>query len=179
MPASGFLLQCHPATPCPILRGISVAVARDGDGALVLSFEAQGDLTAVQLPALLAPGPGDRLWERTCFEAFVALDGECYREFNFSPSGQWAIYDFSGYRISSPAPSARTSPTVSLDHSASQLTLVARIPPNLLPRDAPALGLSAVVETVGHGKSYWALAHAPGNPDFHRRENFLATLPRV
>jgi hypothetical protein len=43
------------------------------------------------------------------------------------------------------------------------------------------LGLSAVVEEAGGGKSYWALAHPPGQPDFHSPDCFaleLAPPPR-
>jgi hypothetical protein len=51
--------------------------------------------------------------------------------------------------------------------------------------DAPTLefashcqvGISAVIEEVGGTKSYWALAHPPGKPDFHHPTCFAATLP--
>ena len=39
------------------------------------------------------------------------------------------------------------------------------------------LALSAVIEEIDGTKSYWALAHAPGPPDFHNRDCFIATLP--
>ncbi len=39
------------------------------------------------------------------------------------------------------------------------------------------LGLSAVIQEVDGTKSYWALAHAPGPPDFHNPDCFIATLP--
>ena len=39
------------------------------------------------------------------------------------------------------------------------------------------LGLSAVIEEHGGAKSYWALAHPPGAPDFHHPDCFAAQLP--
>lgn len=39
------------------------------------------------------------------------------------------------------------------------------------------LNISAVIEEADGTKSYWALAHAPGPPDFHNRDCFIATLP--
>jgi hypothetical protein len=39
------------------------------------------------------------------------------------------------------------------------------------------LGISAVIETRDRQKSYWALAHPPGKPDFHHADCFAATLP--
>lgn len=40
-----------------------------------------------------------------------------------------------------------------------------------------ALGISAVIEETDGTKSYWALAHAEGKPDFHHGACFAATLP--
>jgi hypothetical protein len=34
------------------------------------------------------------------------------------------------------------------------------------------LGLSAVIEDISGGMSYWALAHPPGRPDFHHADGF-------
>ena len=51
--------------------------------------------------------------------------------------------------------------------------------------DAPGLSfssncrfaISAVIEEIGGTKSYWALAHPPGEPDFHHPTSYAATLP--
>ena len=41
----------------------------------------------------------DNLWQSTCFECFLKGDGkEAYQEWNFSPSGDWAAYDFEAER---------------------------------------------------------------------------------
>jgi hypothetical protein len=46
-----------------------------------------------------------------------------------------------------------------------------------LPSDAAwRLGLSAVIEELGGRKSYWALAHPPGNADFHHSDCFAYEL---
>lgn len=39
------------------------------------------------------------------------------------------------------------------------------------------LGMSAVIEEQEGTKSYWALAHPPGKPDFHHPACFAITLP--
>ena len=39
------------------------------------------------------------------------------------------------------------------------------------------LNLTAVIEEEGGHKSYWALAHPPGAPDFHNPSCFLGRLP--
>jgi hypothetical protein len=38
------------------------------------------------------------------------------------------------------------------------------------------MGLSAVIEERDGMLSYWALRHAPGKPDFHRRDGFALEL---
>ena len=39
------------------------------------------------------------------------------------------------------------------------------------------IGLSAVIEERHGRKSYWALAHPPGKPDFHHDDCFAIELP--
>ena len=39
------------------------------------------------------------------------------------------------------------------------------------------MGLSAVLEETDGTKSYWALAHPPGAPDFHHPDCFALDIP--
>jgi hypothetical protein len=48
---------------------------------------------------------------------------------------------------------------------------------SVLPAPPWEYGLAAVIEEEGAVKSYWALAHPPGKPDFHHPTCFAATLP--
>lgn len=170
-------LQPHPATPPCLPLTVTVTVACQPNGEQELTYRLRGDLEQLRVPAPTAPGPADGLWQYTCCEAFVGRSGEAYREFNFSPSGQWASYDFSGYRqplaTALPAGAPRIEVTIGPD----ELSLTATLPAALLPTDAGPLGLTVVVAGTDGGKSYWALAHAAPQPDFHRRESFLAALP--
>ncbi|MFZ4534775.1 DOMON-like domain-containing protein [Propionivibrio sp.] len=124
----------------------------------------------------------DALWEHTCFEAFVGVAGDpAYREFNFSPSGQWATYAFSGYRQPDQAATPITAPTITSRLFAGRLELEAIIPRDALPTRSGTLqiGLSAVVEaadTVDGSHSYWALRHPARHPDFHHRDAFTLEL---
>ena len=46
-----------------------------------------------------------------------------------------------------------------------------------LPEDRPwRAALSAVIEEASGTKSYWALAHPPGKPDFHHSDAFVLDL---
>ena len=57
-----------------------------------------GDIASWSSRRLPNRDRADDLWRTTCFELFVAGEGTAYREYNFSPSGQWAAYDFDDYR---------------------------------------------------------------------------------
>ena len=102
-------LHCHPATPCSAVHSLQVAVERTTAGDLRLQYTLRGELAHIRIPALQTPLATDGLWEHTCFETFIGVQGDSsYHEFNFSPSSQWAAYAFSGYRErrkSSPSPS--------------------------------------------------------------------------
>lgn len=173
-------LLCHPATPCPALHGISVSGDRLAGGGWRLRYDLQGDIARLRLPVAQPPVAADFLWQHTCCEAFLATaSGRAYREFNFSPSSQWAVYDFSDIRQAVPIPAVPEPPAIFISISDGSAILEARLPADLLPPlpGRQHLGLSAVIETAAGEKSYWALAHPAAQPDFHRREAWLIDLP--
>jgi hypothetical protein len=45
-----------------------------------------------------------------------------------------------------------------------------------VPDGAWSLGLTAVIEDVRGDRSYWALTHPPGKPDFHHPDGFAYEL---
>lgn len=173
-------LICHPATTAPAVQAIDVSARFADDGALLLRYRIAAAAAALRLPPPQAPGPADNLWQHTCCEAFIAaVNLPEYREFNFSPSGQWAAYRFSDYRQPDPAFQPASAPLVELDCGAGYLELRARLDARLLPTGPQLqLGLTAVIEAADGSKSYWALRHAAAQPDFHLRQNFALTLPR-
>jgi hypothetical protein len=123
---------------------------------------------AVLTPVARGGGRTDGLWEATCFELFLKPEGgEVYFEFNFARTGEWAAYRFTGYREGMeplPAPldfCISAYPWADVDLLSVDLDL------GFLPPGRARLGISAVIEEVSGRRSYWALAHAPGAPDFH------------
>lgn len=152
------------------------------DGGAVFEFHLDDSRPAeLRIPAPAAPGPADGLWKHTCFEAFVGVEGEPgYREYNFSPSGQWAVYAFGTYRerIEDFQPGA--APAIRCLPREDGLTLEARVPAAALPPVAPGtelqVGLAAVIERAEGGLEYWAVHHARAEPDFHARESFVLML---
>lgn len=162
-------LKPHPGSPAPDLT-ITVEMERRGER-LWLRYATDGDVDVLEWPEP-AVGRADGLWKHTCFEVFVrTADG--YREFNLSPSGQWASYRFAGYREGmAEAPEAADAPLLNRGADSVGLETLIDLPPG-----AQELGLAAVIEETNGRISYWALAHPSDKPDFHHPDSFVLDLP--
>ena len=166
-------LAPHPNTAIATVQSIDCAVWQD-DGRWHFRYLVEGADDLI-LPDPVNPQRANDLWKTTCFEAFVGLNGESYLEFNFAPSGQWAAYRFDRFREG-----MRDEPCdveVWLEGGESWIAVegavkAAALEPGLV------LGLSAVIDER-EGKSYWALAHPNGAPDFHDRSCFTALLANI
>jgi hypothetical protein len=161
----------HPSTP-ETAFGVAAGVERVASG-LRLAYRVVGDLAAVRVPPPAPPRRTDGLWEHTCFEAFVAVDGEPgYVELNAAPSGAWALYGFARYRerIADPA----GAPAIEVARDADALDVTAVLP---CPAAALRVGLTAVIERSDGRTSYWALAHPSPRPDFHDAGGFVGLIP--
>ena len=171
-------LVCHPGTPDLAVQRIETH-AQIQAGTLVLHYSLAGDLASLRIPPPRPPQRADRLWEHGCFEAFVAVDGTPgYLEFNFAPSGEWAIYSFSRYREAAALPDNLPAPTINVRATQDRLELEAVIALAgwVSPGARLRLGLSAVIENQSGALSYWALRHPAGKPDFHHPEAFALEL---
>jgi len=148
-------------------------VERIAPDLLGLSYWVGGDLAHVAFPRPQVPARTDELWRHSCFEAFLGA-GQGYYEFNFSPSSQWAVYRFDSHRAGM-RDAATDAPTIGWDREgeAAKLTATVRLPSDL----TGSLGLSAIIEDTSGNRSFWALAHPPGAPDFHDPACFAAELP--
>ncbi|HEY0411551.1 MAG TPA: DOMON-like domain-containing protein [Allosphingosinicella sp.] len=166
-------LEPHPSTGPGPVAAIRAEVGRVGPS-LSVTYALAGDVGALWLPERQAPERTAGLWQHTCFELFLKRAAEeGYLEFNFSPSGQWAAYQFDGYRSGkrdfvTPAPAIRAF----IGPEALQLSVSLSLPPGVWD-----IGLSAVIEDKQGRISYWALAHPPGDPDFHDGACFTLELP--
>lgn len=170
-------LRCHPASPCQAVQAVEVSTTLTADG-LALRYVVHGDPAAIRLPEPRPAQAADGLWQHTCCEAFIApAAGTAYREFNFSPSGEWATYSFTDYRTRDMAYQAPHGPRIELRQLANGFELTASLAPELLPA-GPAwqIGLTVVIEAADGSKSYWALAHVAAQPNFHLRPGFSLIL---
>src|SRR5574341_2585937 len=127
-------LMRHPETSCEAVRGIEEHVSWGDDGALAFIYVLKGDLDRLRIPP---PGPRrrtDELWRHTCFEAFVGVKGvAAYREFNFAPSGEWAVYAFQRYRTDGQFVDEGPAPQIAMRATSDSLELRALVGGDLLP----------------------------------------------
>jgi hypothetical protein len=169
-------LKLHPDSRCDALTRIEVEIARLRSSNLQLRYFLFGKIGDLQVPPETQSARTDELWRHTCLEAFVRLKGAAYCEFNFAPSTQWAAYRFSNYREEMSAAEIGT-PRIAVKTSADCYELQAALELAGLLGDATwHVGLSAVIEEANGRKSYWALAHPPGKPDFHHADGFALNL---
>lgn len=175
-PCTEVSLDCHSQTPCACVQEVGVAVRLESPRGLVICYRIIGDTARLRLPTAQAPAPPDRLWAYTCCELFIAQrGGAAYREWNFSPSGQSAQYDFRAYRVRGDLRETST-PALRIEHCKHALIIESRIEVPAALGDALEIGLSAVIEDAQGTIAYWALHHAPGKPDFHHRDAFALAL---
>ena len=175
-----FVLETHPATPPADPRfklwvNVDYAAAFGATATANIWFGIAAPADRFLLPEA-KEGRADQLWQTTCFEAFFRADGEdAYREWNFAPSGQWAAYDFTAYRQGMAEADVAQPPYIRVEDNLTWWALGATVALAAGPRWR--LGLSAVIEERDGTKSYWALAHPPGDtPDFHHADGFAAHL---
>lgn len=170
-------LQLHPDCRCEAVGAIAVDVTRPRRGTLMLHYEITGLLDGIVLPPVTDPVAADGLWRHTCFEAFLRESSMAgYREFNFSPSTQWAAYRFTAYRCAEDGAALIEPPHIAVHPTATGLDLHAALLVNDMADKDWQLGLSAVIEEANGRMSYWALSHAPGKPDFHNSETWTAEV---
>ncbi|HEX7820743.1 MAG TPA: DOMON-like domain-containing protein [Sphingobium sp.] len=176
-----FTLIRHPLSPPSAIDSICVDVARLDGAKLALRYRITGDIAAISIPGLVTPGRAENLWQTTCFEAFLKLpDSDYYVEFNFSPSTRWAGYVFDGYRKARQDFTHSSMPRIDMavGRNSFELGVTLDLTGNrdIWRTSDVFIGLSAVIEMRSREKSYWALAHPPGAPDFHHRDCFAGIL---
>jgi hypothetical protein len=162
------------------LAGLAVTASVElAAGALRFEYRLTGELAQLAIPRRAPPQRTARLWEHTCFEAFVATGPAArYCELNFSPSSEWAAYEFDAYRQGMRALALTSPPQITVAETQSELRVTASMAIRDL-ADAPwpwRVGLTAVVEDRAARHGYLALRHPRDKPDFHDAAGFAVQV---
>lgn len=152
------------------IKAVTAAIRATPSGCEA-EFRLEGGVDTIVLPPAGPNARTDDLWKTTCFEIFwQPIGGTYYREFNLSPSGRWAAYDFDGFRENmrdAPVDAISLACSHGSANGQGELVLKASIASDL---PAPAqVALNAIVEHADGGLQYWALAFGPGKAEFHSK----------
>ncbi|HXD09887.1 MAG TPA: DOMON-like domain-containing protein [Anaerolineales bacterium] len=175
-----FKLIPYPASNIPALE-ITGTVLRI-DNQIALRYFVRGDeVRKILFPDTSSfPARHDDLWQATCFEFFIAIEGQPqYWEFNMSPSRDWNVYAMDAYRqvnmreefafTQLPFEFRKTNADVLLDISLD-------LNPVVQSENSLEIGVTTIIQTNDGNETYWALAHPGEQADFHLRESFILEL---
>lgn len=170
-------LVAHPDHPPANVTRVEAKIIGADASWLRARWRVEGSRQLV-VPAFAGKGRADELWRTTCFEVFLKpRGGDSYVELNLSPSERWNAYDFGSYRSGMGERPFPREPECTMRLGSTFAIFDAAIPAGGLPLEDCAMGLCAVLEEEGGVKSYWALTHPEGQPDFHAPACFAADLP--
>ncbi len=167
-----FVLRAHPQSP-DIADTVELKLIRNEHG-LQLQYTIKNAVD-VLLPARALAEFTDDLWKHTCCEIFIRPEGgEEYIEFNFSPSSQWAVYGFSGYR-SGMHPLNNYKPVISTQIYENDIVMEVAIEGDF-PTCPWNINVATILENKDGKKAYFALTHLEGAPNFHAQECFTGKV---
>ena len=125
----------------------------------------------------------DNLWHGTCFELFVKPESRGYVEYNFAPLEAWNAYSFLDWRMGRRAYQPDADPKIVDSRTDGRrekfpvrYELDVVVSPDILLLAPASVSLAAILEEEDGTMSYWALAHPPGEPNFHHPDCFAARL---
>lgn len=173
------VLLPHPEHPAPDI-GIGTYCHVGARGIATIGFVLSGAIETIRLPNLVTePARRDELWQTTCFELFARVRGQsAYTEVNLAPTGDWAAYRFIEYRAGMTADDTATPPALRIEADAFGRVFWFELSSAVLRDPRPlSIGLNAVIEDVAGKRSFWAIRHPPGKPDFHHPDCFARELP--
>jgi len=170
-------LKPHPSAPPGRVSAVVVELLVDPGDDINLTYTVT-DAEDVIVPTWVSPKRRNGLWRSTCFELFLKpKGGRAYFEYNFSPSSEWDSFQFDDRRFGMRPLIQPVDPAVYRGTETPHLVVEAEVDLSGLPNVPMSMGVSAVIEEKGGRMSYWALAHAAGDADFHHDDCFALELP--
>jgi len=175
-----FSLLPHPDAPARGVNEVSAQIlpVRGKPTEYWVEFYVSHD-GSLALPSMLEPGRADELWKTTCFEIFLMpSEGSGYVEINLSPSFRWAAYEFDRYRKGMRNLDLAFAPEITITpETPGHFWLDTDLDLTHAGSGGARMNVTAVIEETDGTKSYWALEHPAGPPDFHNADCFVARLP--
>ena len=173
-----YTLKPHADNPLVDLSA-TASVSRSGKSKWLLTYELAGCTESIVFPNESFSGRSKNLWKETCFEFFIRHPGGEYLECNFSPTGLWSCFSFSGFRRGRRDIDLQNKPKISADNSSGGFKLGVLLDFNgvlLTKYTEPKLfiALTIVIKMRDQRYCYYALGFPNGQADFHHEDGFLA-----
>lgn len=112
-----------------------------------------------------------KLWEQTCFEAFIQPVGsKRYFEINLTINKSWNAFEFSDYR--NPQPPNEFSGAELIHISIKDHQLKAQIKFEGVKFNVIKASLCSVIFLKNKSVTYWSTRHADQKPNFHHFDSF-------
>ncbi len=175
------IFSLQPFTSADSVPGLKIAgnITRNGN-LLILSYALLGKIEEILIaPPSDTPSRKNELWQNTCFEFFLGVkNSDKYWEFNLSPSSDWNVYRFDGYRQGMQQETAFTTLPFSVHHSSDCLAIALDIDLDKIvsPETALDVAITTVIKHSDDRVTYWALTHSGVEADFHLRDSFIIEL---
>ena len=158
---------------------IQGTIASQANGLDILYF-LKGPVSHLEIPERVGnPARTWNLWEKTCFEFFLALpNSPQYLEFNLSPSGQWNVFRFQDYRKGMQEEKTFSALPFHFQQEAhgARLSIHLDLPTLAVAGRPVKAAISTVLKSIYGEFSYWALSHPAPQADFHHRNSFVIAL---
>ena len=171
----------HPEMGAKGIQAVEVDVLRATNTILLMYSVEPAD--TLLLPAFERERR-DNLWQATCFELFVKPESRGYVEYNFAPLEAWNAYSFVDWRMGRRAYQPDAEPKIvdsrtdgRRESFPARYELDVVLSPDFLLLAPASVSLAAILGEEDGTMSYWALAHPPGEPNFHHPDCFAARLP--
>lgn len=170
-----------PFAPTDSLPNLQIGGKVDrNNNSLAIAYELSGNWQSVAIaPQTQIPTRKDELWQKTCFEFFLAIkNSPQYWEFNLSPAGNWNVYRFENYRQGMVEESSFDTLPFTIEGESQGLIVSLAIDlDKIIAADRSLeMAIATVIEEENGNISYWALTHPGKEADFHRRDSFTIEL---
>lgn len=173
-----FALIPYPANELPDIK-ITGEIERT-ENQLSLRYRVSGNIASILMSeAVDVPTRRHDLWKMTCFEFFIAPEGQTqYWEFNLSPSGNWNVYHMDAYRQVNmrEEPLFTTLPFIFHNEDKASLEISVDLSRIISANQKINIGIASIIQTRKGSESFWALAHPGSQADFHQRDGFTIQL---
>ncbi|BAB73738.1 DOMON-like domain-containing protein [Anabaena sp. FACHB-709] len=174
-----FSLQPFPSEESLVDLKIAGNISRHNNQ-LTINYQVVGELAPVEIPSSVdIPTRKHELWQDTCFEFFIGIkDSQQYWEFNLSPSRNWNIYRFHGYRQGMQEETAFTALPFSIENYSDSLEMSLNVDLERIisPEQLIDVAITTVIKQKDGKITYWALVHPGKEADFHIRDSFIIRL---